>query len=204
MAYNSLIEKLENSFEISYKIIKDVYNDVRKQIHKNYLKIAEENQLGGDGKICEIDESIFSHLSFTIYGKKYKQAIWVISAIQKNTGEIRIGVIPNRTKDSLNKFIFSNIKKGTKIITDGFEGYNEIKECGYSHEILNKSSEGLGKGEKVTSHIESVWSQLKHFARIYSNAISPENAEEYISEMWFRRECRRRNLKIYQEILQII
>jgi len=152
----------------------------------------------------EIDESIFSHFTQKIEGGKKRKPVWVIGMIDTNTQEIRVSVIDNRNKESLNKEIVNNVKSGTKIITDAFDGYNDLNDLGYVHEILNKSEEGLGKGEKVTSHIESVWYQLKDFAGIYKRAVPPEQAQEYLIEFWLRREIRRHGLEMNNELGQII
>jgi len=174
------------------------------EILNHYVALAEDIKLGGVGSRVEIDESIFSHLTFRTSKSTIKKEIWALGIIDINTREIRVIVITNREKEKINSEIVKNVKFGTKIITDGFDGYNDLTILGYSHEVLNKKKEGLGKGEKVTSHIESVWSELKQYAGIYSKSIPPLQAAEFLAELWFRREIRRRGVQMNSELAKLI
>jgi len=91
--------------------------------------------------------------------------------IDTHTREIKVIVISSREKEKINTEIVKNMKFGTKIITDGYDGCNRLSILGYKHEVLNKKKEGLGKGKKVMSNIESVWNELKQYAGIYSKSI---------------------------------
>lgn len=203
-AHIILREQLGDSFEISYETVKKIYSDIRTEILNHYLYVSESKKLGGEGSKVEIDESIFSHLTFKTSKKIKKTPIYVLGMIDTNTNEIRVIVVPNREKFTLEGEILKNVKPKTKIVAYGFDGYNSLPIIGYSHEVLNKKLEGLGKGEKVTSHIESVWSQLKQYAGIYNKSIPAFQANEFLAEFWFRREIRRRGLEIITELARAI
>ncbi len=53
----------------------------------------------------------------------------------RKTSRMRLAKIPNASSESLHKFIEGNIEKSSKIITDGWLGYNCLSKIGYEHEI---------------------------------------------------------------------
>ncbi len=53
----------------------------------------------------------------------------------RKTGRMRLAKIQDASSKSLNKFIIDNIKPSSKVVTDGWVGYNELSKLGYVHEI---------------------------------------------------------------------
>ena len=74
-------------------------------------------------------------------------------------------VIVTKTRDSniLEKFIRKMIHTGNNIVTDWWAGYecNEDVNSGYRRYNHIHGYNDFGKGIQSSSHIESIWSQLK-------------------------------------------
>eukprot|EP01022_Parablepharisma_sp_SALTPOND_P031229 TRINITY_DN7899_c0_g2_i3.p1 TRINITY_DN7899_c0_g2~~TRINITY_DN7899_c0_g2_i3.p1 ORF type:complete len:329 (-),score=6.33 TRINITY_DN7899_c0_g2_i3:214-1200(-) len=204
LTYEQLTEKLQGTYKISYLTIKAIFSELRAEIMKMYNTYVSASKLGEAGDATEIDESLFSHISIKIGGKKKRKQVWAVGLFERRTEDVRVAVVPDRTKDTLNDLILNNVKIGSKIVTDDWGGYKDLKDLGYDHYVLNKAKEGYGRQVTVTSHIESVWSQLKAYAGIYSKAIPSDQVQDFLCEFWFRRECRRNNISMAKELAHII
>ena len=59
-------------------------------------------------------------------------------------------------------FITRNVEKGNIIVTDGWSGYSFVKSLAfYSRDVHIHGGGDFGLGVNSTSHIESIWSQMK-------------------------------------------
>ena len=147
----------EFKYTISKNKIYQIYSVIR-NIIDNYLKfeyqlssLADENEKG----YFSIDESLIAH-------KNGKQ-IWLLGIIYNSTKDFRMEGTYERATDCIQKFICCNLKKGNNIITDGFVSYNFLDRInsGYTHIKHIHGGGNFGFGCESTSHIESIWSQLK-------------------------------------------
>ena len=65
-----------------------------------------------------------------------------------------------------NKTWFNNT-----FITDGWEGYNWIRQYRYNHKIHFHGRHDFGRGNQSTSYIESIWGIFKGMIIKYYNAL---------------------------------
>ena len=141
----------------SKQLIRRVYKDIRKVICKS-LKIEYQSTLLGnenEWKYYSADESLINHYN----GKQ----IWLLGICDNNTKEFRIEASYDRDAETLKEFITSFVKKGNNIITDGWAGYSFLDEPGSGYRRIPHIHGGgdFGYGLQSTSHIESIWSQIK-------------------------------------------
>jgi len=103
----------------------------------------------------------------------------------RKTGRIRLAKIPNASSESLNEFITNNIEKSSKVITDGWNGYNDLTQIGYSHEIQNslvKDSE-----ENILPNVHRIASLLKRWLLgTHQSYLNKNKLEYYLDEYVFR------------------
>ncbi|GFW99428.1 DDE_Tnp_IS1595 domain-containing protein [Trichonephila clavipes] len=94
-------------------------HDVRKSVRKEVCVVAvlnEREQLGGEGKIVEIDESLFGKMK---YGKgKPVNGQWVFGGVERNSNKCFFRVVPNQTKEELLSVIKEWVVPGSVIISD--------------------------------------------------------------------------------------
>ena len=149
--------KNEFNYTISKKKIYEIYTAIRNTMYK-YMKfeyrttlLAEENENG----FFSVDESLITH--------KNNRQIWPLGIINNSTKEFRIEGIYERTTDAIKNFITLNAKSGNNIITDGLTSYNFLDriDSGYTHIKFVHGGGDFGFGRESTSHIESIWSQIK-------------------------------------------
>ncbi|GFT34768.1 uncharacterized protein TNCV_618101 [Trichonephila clavipes] len=76
----------------------DVCKSIRKEVCMAAI-LKESEPLGGEGKIVEIEESMFGKMK---YGKgKPVNGQWVFGGVERNSNKCFFRVVPNRTKEEL-------------------------------------------------------------------------------------------------------
>jgi hypothetical protein len=104
---------------------------------------------------------------------------------KKYAGRLRLQVIPDRCGDLLTEFVKENVMP-TKILSDGWQGYNDLPDLGYKHSPLvlagdpAKAEEHLPIIHRVISNLKT-WIMGTHHGRI-----EPQHLQAYLNEYVFR------------------
>ena len=176
----------EFNYNKSKNKIYEIYTAIRNIIYK-YLKfeyrttpLAEENENG----FFSADESLIAH--------RNNRQIWLLGIINNTTKDFRIEGTYERTTSAIKKFITFNVKSGNNIITDGFTSYNFLDriDSGYTHFKHDHSGGDFGFGQESTSHIESIWSQLKAKIKDTYYTIPEKNVLHFVREAEFKIKLR--------------
>jgi len=103
----------------------------------------------------------------------------------RKTGRMRLTKIPNASSESLHKFIEGNIEKPSKIITDGWLGYNGLSQIGYEHEI--QESKVKDGDEEILPNVHRISSLLKRWLLgTHQSYLNKNKLEYYLDEYVFR------------------
>jgi transposase-like protein len=167
------IETIRSLTGLSYVSIERWLTRFRTNIpyHRNL-----EPKLSG---VIEVDESFFGK------AKSKQPQVIVIGAINASNGQIRLEIILNRDRDTLEDFILRNIAKGSTIVTDSWRGYLYLDHLGYRHMPFDHSA-----GEfTYTNQIENLWSEIKNSLRRTHGNILTTNLELILRE-WEARHNR--------------
>lgn len=136
--------------------IKEIYQKMRNIIYRFYYILYQSEYLAEkiSPDYYAIDESFFTH-------DKNGRQIQVIGIINNVNKDFRLEASIRRDTDTIKKFLLKFIDSNNRIISDGWTGYNFIRNFnGYSHEVHNHGAD-FGEGLHTTSQIESLWSALK-------------------------------------------
>ncbi|KAJ4448706.1 hypothetical protein ANN_00096 [Periplaneta americana] len=156
-----------------------------------YVIITQNtNPIGGEGHIVELDET-------RVYNRKYKRgrllkseknSVWVFGGIDRETKESFVLKVENRDKNTLIPIIKSFIKPHTKIMTDGWKSYSDLKDEGYIHEVVNHSIEFVREDDRSvhTQKVERMWKTLKSVLK--REGRESENDHLYVFEFFFREQ----------------
>lgn len=107
----------------------------------------------------------------------------------KRIGRIRLCIIPDATGDSLKNAIQQFVEPGSIVRTDGWNGYNIIKNEGYIHEVLRGDAQ---VGDDLLPYCHRVASLLKRWLMgTLQGAVSSEHLAYYLDEFTFRFNRRR-------------
>ncbi len=100
-------------------------------------------------------------------------------------GRLRLQVLNDRGKRSLEAFVTENIEPHSHITTDGWQGYDNLAAIGYGHEcvVLNGDPE---KAEKALPMIHLVFSNLKAWLLGTHHGVSAQHLPAYLNEFVFR------------------
>lgn len=150
----------------------------------HYIKdtyIIENISIRNEYAYYAVDESDFIKLNGNI--------LWVIGIINTHNKNLRLEVSYTRNADIIKKIIKTHIQTGNIIISDGWSGYHWLDQpfSGYIHSTHNHAAGDFGLGLDSTSHIESVWNQLKYYIKSLYNIIPSEDFILYLGEAEFRR-----------------
>ena len=136
---------------VSYPTIRSWFRKLRRTLPRSH-----GSKLSG---IIEVDESFFGK-------QKYGRQTIVIGAIERETRRLRLQIIKDRRRRTLERFTLQNVAFGSNVLTDYHEGYNELFLFGYDHRRCNHSIGHFGD----TNIIENMWGVIKrHLISLYCN-----------------------------------
>ena len=150
-AYNYLTEN--KHFNISEKNMGRFYREMRKVIYSYYLILYTAEEFSDENTV---DESDFTK-------NRRGEQIWILGIIDNVAKDFRTVASKTRDGATLKEFINRFIKRGNYIVSDGWSGYERAEEenSGYNHIKHIHGHRDFGYGIESTSHVESIWSQLK-------------------------------------------
>lgn len=115
-------------------------------------------------------------------------------------GRVRMKVIPDASKESLQGFIKENVEPDSTVITDGWSSYASISENGYKH-VVPKKFEVVDE-KNLLPHIHMIVSLLKRWLLgTHQGAVQEMHLQAYLDEYVFRfnrRKSANRGLLFYR------
>lgn len=100
-------------------------------------------------------------------------------------GRLRLRLIPDRSKRTLEAFMIENVLPGTTVTTDGHEGYENLAKLGYDHEFLPTLGDPAAI-EAALPMIHIVFSNLKTWLLGTHHGVSQKHLQAYLNEYVFR------------------
>lgn len=178
--YNSILQKYPN-FSIIQQHILEILDKAR-YIIAHYIKdqYAIENiSEQGKNECFAIDESIFINVG--------NRQLWIVRIINTKTKKISLEVTFVGKTEFMKKFIYNYIKIGNCIVSDQWGAYDWTDEYdNHNHSVHNHGYGDFGMGNESTSHIESVWGNLKNLIKNFYYSIPSTNFILFLREAEFR------------------
>lgn len=124
-------------------------------------------------------------------------------------GRVRFKQIPNASASTLEKTIDELVELGSKIKTDGWPGYVNLAEKGYTHEVLvHPKQKSTEPGEDPTPLVDLVTSHLKRWLLgTHQGGQQFTHLHYYLDEFTFRfnrRNSRSRGQLFYRLVQQAL
>ena len=127
--------------------------------------------------------------------------------LPKGFGRIRMGRVPNVSGDSLVPFIGEVAERGSKILTDGWSGYNSLSRHSYTH-VRTVLSESRDPAHVAMPGVHRIAALLQRWLLgIPQGAVSGQQLEYYLDEYTFRfhrRTSRSRGMLFYRLMQQAV
>ena len=137
-------------------------------------------------------------------GKKVLTGIAVEVSEPKGIGRCRMAVLADASGASLRPFVAGNVEPGSRVITDGWVGYNGLAARGYDHERRNQAAaarRGEDPGELLPA-VHRVASLCKRWLLgTHQGKVAPAHLPAYLNEFTFRfnrRHSRSRGMVFYR------
>jgi transposase-like protein len=177
-------------------------------LHRIRLAMKDKSGMklgGGAGSsgACEVDETFIGgkvrnmHKSRRLAleqqkssGLKNETKTIVAGILDREQGKVRAHVVPNRELTTLDSIVRSNVRFGSTVYSDDFNGYVALRSR-FNHEALNKKLEGYVSGKVHTQGIENFWSLLKRGLSGTYVAVEPFHLSRYVDEQVFRFNTRK-------------
>ena len=171
-------------------------------LHKIRSAMVNPNRSKLSGTI-EIDDTLIGGVATGKRGRGAENKVLVVIAAEldgKTVGRCRIGIVADASSASLHPFIVDNVEKGSRLITDGWTGYNGIESKGYSREIQIQKHEK--DEDKLLPHIHTIASLLKRWLLgTHQGRVEEKHLQAYLDEYVFRfnrRKSAQRGLLFYR------
>lgn len=155
----------------------------------------------------EVDETIVGGES-EHFGRDLGEKSLVVVAAEKDgagIGRIRLGVIPEATRQSLHRFIGQTIEPQSLVHTDGLLAYRGLEPLGYKHQVSIVSGKEEGAASRLLPRVHRVASLLKRWLLgTHQGAVSTKHLPYYLDEFTFRfnRRTSRSRGKLFYRLLQ--
>jgi transposase-like protein len=115
-------------------------------------------------------------------------------------GRVRMKVVPDMSKESLQGFIKENVEPDSTVITDGWSSYASIAQSGYRH-VIPKKFEATDP-DNILPHVHMIVSLLKRWLLgTHQGAVREMHLQAYLDEYVFRfnrRKSAKRGLLFYR------
>ena len=137
-------------------------------------------------------------------GKKVLAGIAVQISEPRGIGRCRMAVLADASAASLRPFVAGSVEPGSRVITDGWAGYNRLASWGYDHERRDQEAaarRGQDPGELLPA-VHRVASLCKRWLLgTHQGRVDPAHLQAYLNEFAFRfnrRKSRSRGLVFYR------
>jgi transposase-like protein len=133
---------------------------IRKAMHsQNFVKL--------DGEV-EVDETFIGGKARNMHEAKRQQVIQgrgagddktAVMGFRKRGGEVRVEVLPNRKKNTLQARVKEQVKSGSAVYSDALPSYDGL-DREFEHQVVDHAIEYV-RGRVHTNGLENFWSLLK-------------------------------------------
>ncbi len=159
--------------------------------------------------IVEVDETYIGGVEPGLRGgrargKKILTAIAVEVHEPKGIGRCRMLPLADASADSLQPFVTDHIEPGTRVITDGWQGYRGLEKLGYVHDRRSQRA-ARARGEDPTELLPAVHRVASLAKRwllgTHQGSVDDAHLASYLNEFVFRfnrRRSRSRGMVFYR------
>ena len=156
----------------------------------------------------EVDETYVGGMAEGKRGRGSEHKALVAVAAQEDgagIGRIRMARIRDASAESLHAFIKGAVTPGSRVHTDGWDGYTGLAQQGYEHEISRLRGQGKEAASELLPRVHRVASLLKRWLLgTHQGAVRPDHLDYYLDEFTFRfnRRTSRSRGKLFYRLLE--
>ena len=156
----------------------------------------------------EVDETYVGGMAEGKRGRGADHKALVVIAAEENgkgMGRIRLARVADASAQSLQGFVQSAVAPGSRIHTDGWDGYAGLSGLGYAHEVSVLRGQDPSAPTKLLPRVHRVAALLKRWLLgTHQGAVRPDHLDYYLDEFTFRfnRRTSRSRGKLFYRLIQ--
>lgn len=115
----------------------------------------------------------------------------VVHGVMARGGEVRVAVVPDQKKTTLEARVREHVEPGAEVFTDTLRSYDGL-DNGYVHATVDHSAGEYVRGKVHTNGMENFWSLVKRCLKGTYVAVAPWHLFRYLDEEAYRFNERKR------------
>lgn len=143
-----------------------------------------------DGEV-EADEAFIGGKAINMHPAKRAEKITgtgghnktIVFGLRKRGGEVRVKVVPNQKRATLQGEVRENVEPGAAVYTDTLMSYKGLSDE-FDHETIDHAEKYV-EGRVHTNGLENFWSLLKRGLHGTYVAVAPKHLSRYLDERVF-------------------
>lgn len=187
----SKISKVCEEYELSQSTVTNWYKKFR--LYASYFNNLFNNEpIGGEGKIVEIDESLITKNKYH-RGRKLASQQWIFGGVERGSSNCFIEIIEKRDRRTLLEILKRRVRVRSIIASDSWAAYRDLEahipELEATHYVVNHKNNFINP-ENHSAHtqtIEGFWSLLKRKLRVTGGTRYGSSIESYFGDFLYRR-----------------
>jgi transposase-like protein len=185
------LSRYETAFQMLHKLRAGMVRPDRDRIGAEWPVEADETFVGGRtrGEGRGVHHKAIVAIAVEIR-KGAKQPEWEHTYAKPKKGKVyagrlRMHVVPDRSKRSLEAFVVSNVADGAMVMTDAWQGYEDLNKLGYDHApVATEGDPAIVEASLPMVHI--IASNLKAWLLGIHHGVSQQHLQAYLNEFTFR------------------
>jgi len=157
--------------------------------------------LGGDGKHVEMDETYAGPKQTRRERREKGVNRSIVFGMVERGGKMRAGPIPNTWLTTIEGVVRNNVKRGTTVSTDEWQGYNDLRLLGMTHDTVKHSAKEYVRGSVHTNTIEGYFGHFKRAVRGTHVHVSTKHMWKYVAEFTYRRNFRHSHAEMFNRLV---
>lgn len=156
----------------------------------------------------EVDETYVGGEEKGVHGRQTEKKSLVVIAAQEDgagIGRVRMRRVADASAASLLPFVADAVELGSVVHTDGWQGYSELGDMGYVHEVTVLRRKRQSAASELLPRVHRVASLLKRWLMgTHQGSVSPDHLDYYLDEFTFRfnRRTSRHRGKLFYRLAQ--
>lgn len=186
-------KELQRQLGVTYKAAWRMGHEIRKHM----ARVDGDEKLSG---IVEIDETMIGGKRPGKRGRGAAGKTIVFGMVERG-GDIKMQVVPNVRRKTLEPIIEAHVAKGSEVHTDELKSYNNLSEKGYEHETVCHGQGEYARGNCHVNTMEGFWSRFKQSIGGTHVWVSPKHLPSYAGEFEYRYNNRENPEEMLNELL---